>query len=210
MPHGHGRDWIGWCALALLPLVGGCQSPTGHLNLLGYTSKPNYDEKVHTVYVPMFENHTVGAFRRGIEVDLTRAVVREIETRTPYKVVHDRSRADTELCGTITTYQKNLVNRNQLNEVREAETILKAKVVWKDLRTGEVLSQARPGPRGPIAPPFDPDNPPPPILPAKPEAVEVTSVGRMLPEVGESNATALKMNIDRMAVQIVGLMEKPW
>ena len=116
----------------------GCESG-GHFTVLGYTTKPNYDEGVRTVHVPIFENIT---FRRGIELDLTRAVIREIEQKTPYKVVSDRCRADTELSGTILNANKNLLNRNQLNEVREAEVVVTVSLIWKDLRTGEILSRS--------------------------------------------------------------------
>ena len=37
--------------------------------------------------------------RQGLEFDLTRAVVREIEAKTPYKVVGADADADTELTG---------------------------------------------------------------------------------------------------------------
>jgi hypothetical protein len=101
------------------------------------------------------------------------------------------------------------VNRNQLNEVREAEYIVGVEVIWRDLRTGEILSNRRPRIDPPPVP-FDPQNIPadPPVLPPAP--VLVQAVGRMLPEVGESTATALQMAMDRLAIQIVSMMEKPW
>ena len=46
-----------------------CESG-GHFTALGYTTKPNYDPCIKSVYVPIFENKT---FRRGLEFDLTRA-----------------------------------------------------------------------------------------------------------------------------------------
>src|SRR5262245_11406459 len=106
----------GLVVFALAPIAG-CES-AGHFSFLGYTTRPNYDDCIRTVYVPIFENNT---FRRGLEFDLTRAVIREIESKTPYKVISDRSRADTELTGTIVGANKILLNRNQLNEIREAE-----------------------------------------------------------------------------------------
>src|SRR5262245_48365081 len=113
-----------FAALALLAACG-CES-AGHFSVLGYTTRPNYDECIHTVYVPIFENNS---FRRGLEYQLTTAVVREIEQKTPYKVVSDRSRADTELTGTILTVNKQLLNRNQLNEIREAEMVVTVALV---------------------------------------------------------------------------------
>lgn len=177
----------------------------GHFTILDYTTRPNYDPGVRTVHVPIFENNT---FRRGLEFDLTRAVIREIEAKTPYKVVSADCCADTELKGRIIALNKNLLNRNQLNEVREAETILAVELVWRDLRSGEILSRPRLGRPGDPLPP--PDLPPdaPPLPPPPP--VLVHSVGGFIPELGGSLTTAEKQNVDRLAVQIVSMMELPW
>jgi hypothetical protein len=181
----------------------------GHFTILGYTTRPNYDTQIHTVRVPIFGNAT---FRRGLEFDLTQAVVREIEAKTPFKVVSGNCDADTELTGTIVSVNKNVINRNQLNEVREAETVLGVEVLWRDLRTGEVLSRPKWGPGAPTPPPTPSVNPPlggPPPQPKAPTTL-VTSVGNFIPEVGGSITTAEKQNVDRLAVQIVSMMEKPW
>ena len=69
--------------LALLALRGrrpalpSCESD-GSFTVLGYQVGQDalYDCSIHTVRVPIFQNHT---FARGLEFDLTRAVVREIE-----------------------------------------------------------------------------------------------------------------------------------
>lgn len=175
-----------------------CSCADGHFTLLGYSTKPNYDPGIRTVRVPIFKNLT---FRQGVEFELTQAVVREIEAKTPFKVVSANCPADTELTGTIVMMNKAILNRTQLNEVRDAETVLTVQIIWKDLRTGEVLSQPKsaqpaPGPLG--APPC----PPVPVL--------VHSTAEFIPELGESIASAQKKNVDRLAVQIVSMMEKPW
>ena len=158
----------------------------GHFELFGYTTKPNYDDSIHTVYLPIFQNKAFQAGPlRGLENELTEEVQRQIEMKTPYKVTHDSERADTELLGTIVATPKNILNRNQLNEVREGEMVIRVEIVWKNLHTGEVLS----------APP--PRN----VLQAS---------GRFLPELGESTTTALQQACQKMATQIVSLMEKPW
>src|SRR5439155_5424218 len=121
--------------LAALALPG-CESG-GHFTVLGYTTRPNYDTCIKTVYIPIFKCQIMlDETRRQIPFDLTRAVIREIEAKTPYKVVSDRGHADTELTGNVLTLTKNLLLRNQLNEVREAEAVLTVAVVWKDLRSG--------------------------------------------------------------------------
>src|SRR5438309_4727385 len=113
----------------------------GNFTVLGYTTKPQYPDHIRTIYVPIVKNLTLW---RGLEFDLTRAVIREIEAKTPYKVVSSPSCADSQLSGTIISLNKNVINRNQQNEIREAETTLAVEIVWKDLRTGEILSQPRP------------------------------------------------------------------
>src|SRR5437773_10973168 len=80
-------------AVALLP---GCANWDGHFCLFGYTTRPMYDLGIRTVRVPIFKNFT---FRRGLEFQQTEAVVREIKSKTPYKVAQDGD-ADTELIGT--------------------------------------------------------------------------------------------------------------
>src|SRR5262245_15270336 len=103
--------------IAACAALSGCASG-GNFSLFGYTTAPLYDDAIRTVYVPIFENVS---FRRGLEFDLTRAVVREIEAKTPFKVVNCREQADTELHGKIVNRRKALVNMNQLGEIREAE-----------------------------------------------------------------------------------------
>ena len=116
----------------------------GNFRIFNYSTRPNYDTNIHTIRVPIFANKT---FIRGVEFDLTQAVIREIEQKTPYKVVTASCAADTELTGTVTVFTKALLDVNQLNEVREAETTLAVEVVWRDLRTGEYLTKPlrRPG-----------------------------------------------------------------
>jgi len=203
----------------------------GNFTVLGYTTKPQYPDHIRTIYVPIFKNLTLW---RGLEFDLTRAVIREIEAKTPYKVVSSPSCADSQLSGTIVSLNKNVINRNQLNEIREAETTLGVEIVWKDLRTGEILSRPRPpatantsippipapietpgipvpeGTEGAIRPPdyIPPGTPigaPPPTPP-----VLVQSIASFIPELGESITTAQQKNVNRLAIQIVSMMESPW
>src|SRR5947208_8016260 len=135
---------MAWCVVlcAIAGLLPSCASD-GNFCLFGYTTKPNYDTSIHTVRVPIFKNQT---FYRGLEFELTQAVVREIEAKTPYKEVTASCDADTELTGNIVQFTKIILNRNQVNEVREAETIMGVEIVWRNLRTGEILSLPKKGP----------------------------------------------------------------
>jgi hypothetical protein len=240
-------------ALATCAMILPSCATDGHVTLLGYTTKTNYDTSIRTVRVPIFKNRTMWTVAPvvGMEQDLTRAVVREIELKTPYKVVQDCENADTELRGVIVSFAKVMLNYNPYNEVREAETQLIVQLIWRDLRTGKILSRGprRPGggadgePRQPLLATPDSIFPPgvkvPPVAstPLAPNVVLgpdddplneaqnpfldpvtkqpippaiVSSTGHFRPELGESLTTAMQENYDRMAVQIVSLMEVGW
>lgn len=198
----------------LAGLLGGCASG-GHLDLIGYTTVPTYDDSIRTVYVPIFRNVS---FRRGLEFDLTRAVIREIEGKTPYRVVNCREEADTELLGKVINRRKQLVNQNQLGEVRDAEVYLGVELQWRDLRPGhlgEFLarddSNSRREERDPLLPGLDRRDPNSPhnLRNSKdPHTILVQPTTHFVPELGGSVASAEKQLVDRLAVQIVSMMEK--
>lgn len=193
------------CALTLALtalLLPSCMED-GHLMLGGYTLGPTHDTRYRTIYLPIIENR---AFQsgplRGLQYSLTEALQQEIEKTTPWKVVSDRQKADTELLVTIVNTNKNIVNRNQLNEVREGNMVITAELVWRDVRTGEILSKPGTGRGAPPPKPPSPEDPIPKVL--------VVAQGRYLPEVGESISTALQRASKQLAVEIVSKMERPW
>jgi hypothetical protein len=204
MPVGVKSRWIGLGLLALALAITGCTS-TGHLNIFGYTTEPNYDPSIQTIYVPIAQNQTL---RRGLEFYLTEAVIREIGSKTPFRIVSCREAADTELNLKIATWRKNMIITTQTNQVRQAEIGLGVEVVWKDLRPGkigEVLSS----PKATL--PQEPPLPGVVQLPvAKAPPVLLLPVATYETELGGSNAAAEKQAIDRVAVQIVSMMEKSW
>jgi hypothetical protein len=99
--------------------------------------------KANSVYVAVFKNQTL---QRGLELDLTQALIRAIESRTAYKVVSDRDSAGSELLGTITIASKARLNSNQTVEANKYEMVVTAQVAWRDVDTGEMLlGQRKPG-----------------------------------------------------------------
>ncbi len=190
--------------LALFAMAGfltGCAADN-NLKLWGYQVGPVHTNHIRTVRVPLFKNRT---YRLGLEDDLTRAVIKEIEAKTPYKVVASGQTADTELDGAIVNTGKNIINRNPLNEVREAETTVAVEIYWRDLRTGELLSQPKKK-ADPLPQALDPA--PIAVTPDKP--LLVTSTWTFIPELGQSlNSSQLKA-CEKLASQIVGMMENPW
>lgn len=215
------RRFLALAAAAPLAAAG-CR---GGFKIFGYQAGADalYDQNIRTVYVPLFNNR---AFQttpyRGFEVDVTQAVVREIGKTTSFRVTSDYEKADTELLGNVVSITKNILNRNQQNQVRQAEVVVWVDVVWRDLRDGTILSNAtaRPGPGRSVpnprldAPPqpFDPDVPVPPDLKNldQPIPQRIVAIGRLIDELGETNASASQRIQDQIAVKIVELMEKKW
>jgi Lipopolysaccharide-assembly len=195
--------WIGLGLLAAGLTVAGCTS-TGQFNFLGYTTEPPFDNSIHTVYVPMAVNYTL---RRGLEDYLTRAVIREVMLKTPYRTVSCRDGADTELVLKIKTWRKNYIIPTQTNQNRQSEIGFGVEVVWNDLRPGklgEVLSNPKALSRELPLPGED--------VPPTPVAIPLLLLpaATFEPELGGSNAVAEKTAIDRVAVQITSMMEKAW
>ena len=106
----------------------------------GYHWNSLFREDVQTVAVPIFTNKD---YRRGVEFRLTEAVIKQIETRAPYKVV-PKDRADTILEGQINLVSVNTISRDyQINLPREQVMNITIDLIWKDLRNGEILMQRR-------------------------------------------------------------------
>lgn len=145
-----------------------------------------YRPDIRTVYVPMFESDSL---RRNLGERLTEAVVKEIELKTPYKVIH-RPDADTVLTARITTETKRVVAEQVDDIPRNIEADLAVEVNWYD-RRGEHLMQAS---RFSFAP----------------ASFSVAQTADFTPEGGQSVASAHQEAIQRLAEQIVSQMESRW
>lgn len=131
-PAGRRTGLLGICAAVLLGVLfsGGC----------GYRQGTLYRQDIQTVAVPICTNRT---FQRGLEVALTQAVVNRLEATTPYKVV-PAQRADAILEMEITAANlKSVVRDFQTNLPREQALTLSVDLVFKDLRSGQILCQRR-------------------------------------------------------------------
>ncbi|MBE3071307.1 MAG: hypothetical protein IMZ66_13815 [Planctomycetes bacterium] len=105
----------------------------------GYSMQPLHRTDVRTVAVPIFASKE---FRRELEFGLTRDLVKFIELRTPYKVVHDPKRADTELRGEITYLSAPVLSEDVRTDApQDVMVTLTCWFEWKDLRTGEILKR---------------------------------------------------------------------
>lgn len=110
-------------------VVGGC----------GYRFASNqrlYPTDIQTVAVPTVVNET---FSRSDTAQLTSALVREVEARTPYRLTGTGG-ADSVLQVTITDVRRRTTSRDRITALpNEQIYVVLADVVWKDLRTGRVL-----------------------------------------------------------------------
>jgi hypothetical protein len=187
-----------------------------HKFLGGYTTRPNYDPGIRTVYVGGFKTKVfeTGPYR-GMEDVLQRKVVDAIESKTPFKVISDPDGADTELQCSVVGLTKQLQNRTRFNEVRELDLLVAVEIVWHDLRPGNegrILTNPRRRDTTPLPTdvPFDLTNPPPPPKAQTARPVRLFANGRGMIELGETSTSALNIALDKLAVQIVSAMEEPW
>ncbi|MEX2169749.1 MAG: LPS assembly lipoprotein LptE [Pirellulales bacterium] len=165
--------------LFLWPLLCGCAA-------YQVGSETLYAPDVQTVYVPIIESNS---FRRDLGERLTEAVIKDIELKTPYKVVGTPN-ADSVLSARLVSDQRNVLVENAFDTPRVMETMLHVEVTWINRR------------RLPIAPVQ--------IVPLPPELVGMESSSALIGEVGQSVASAQNQAIERLAEQIVGTMEEPW
>ncbi|MEM6332134.1 MAG: LptE family protein [Planctomycetota bacterium] len=109
-----------WAVAALW--LGGC----------GYSTQGIYPEQYRTVAVPVFENRT---FYRGVELEMTEAVIKAIETRTPYRVV-GAATADTVVRGAVVEIEQERLTRRRTGATpNQLEVRVRVDLVWEDARS---------------------------------------------------------------------------
>lgn len=145
-----------------------------------------YAPDVATVYVPMIDSDS---YRRDLGERLTEAVVKEIELKTPYKVVNTPT-ADSILSARLINDTRKVIVENAFDDQRVSETEIRAEVTWLNRR------------RLPMGPPQS--------IPMPPELVAMNETSNVIPEAGFSVATSQQQAIQRLAQQIVATMEAPW
>ena len=120
---------------------------------------------------------------------LTEAIGKQIEARSPYKVV-GRPSADSVLECRIIEKSQRVSLVDGFNDARQKTGDLVLKVRWRDRRSQDLRQ-------------FD--------VPVWNEGTtQVTVSDSMIAEFGHSLLTSEQRQIDRIASQIVGMMESPW
>lgn len=159
-------------AAALLAALGGC----------GYTLRPPYNDGVRTVYVPVFRS-TV--FRQDLNIRLTDLIIREINRRTPYRVVQDPDRADATLQGVVLFDDKNVLVENPYNLPRHLVASMRLNVTFTDNRSGRSTDRSIP-------------------------AASVFESADFYPEIGEPAGVGFMKVMELIARDVVNMMEEPW
>jgi Lipopolysaccharide-assembly len=171
------RFVFGLCCL--VPSLGGCAAyQFGNASL--------YNPNIRTIHVPVVRNDT---FRHDLGVQLTEALVRSIEMRTPYKVVGDPN-ADSTLTCRVTGQGKRVIAENRFDEPRALSNGVSVELTWTD-RRGNLLLTNR-------------------FVPAGELAFYFTQGNEFIPEGGQSISTSQLKAVEQLAEQIVGQMESRW
>jgi hypothetical protein len=161
--------------LALAGLAPGC-------HITGYSIRAPYNTEIKTVYVPVFKSIT---FRRDVNIMLTELVIKEIERKTPYKVVGNPEGADSTLEGTVNFSDKNVIVENPFNLPRQLTSTMIVAATWTDNKVNE-----------------EDRKPPNPAV--------IAETFNFYPEIGESAEAAFYRTCEKLAVQIANMMEEPW
>jgi len=144
----------------------------------GYRIGPMTRADVRTVHVAIFDNET---FRRGLEVELTDAVRKELRRRTQLGLV-GRDRAASLLTGRIVRVREKVIARDSAGDILKKDVTVYVDFEWRDLRSGVTLARG----------------------------VRVCSPGRQITSRGQTVATATTEAVDDAAQAIVDLMEGNW
>ncbi len=178
-----GRAGRRFRAGSLIPII--CLAISG-CAAYRFGSDTLYPSDIQTVYVPMFQSDS---YRKDLAERITEAVCKEIEKRTNYKVVNNPN-ADSVLSGRLLNETKAIIVEAPTDEPRESQLQFFMEVTWLN-RQQAILAQSQKVP-----------------IPGSVANLNVTA--SVVPEVGQSVATGQQDVINRIAYQIVSMMETPW
>jgi hypothetical protein len=147
----------------------------------GYSHGGTFPKDIASIAVPIFQNRTE---YRDVEFDLTEALIKEIELKTPYKVVRSGD-ADTILVGVVTGVEQRVLSRRPVGGLpQDMEVLVTVSFEWKHQRTGESLRDRR----------------------------GFTTAGRHVPgrPIGEPFEVARHEAVQQLARDIVAVMRADW
>lgn len=173
------RAWVLTLALFATSMAAGCAS-------YRFGSATLFQPGIRTVHVPIARNET---FRPDLGVRLSEALVRAIESRTPYKVTGDPN-ADSTLTCRVINESKRVLTETDTDDPRALDAAVSVRATWIG-RGGELLMQNSVVPSGNLEIVFSQD-------------------ARFVPEAGQSIDSATQEAIEELAQRIVSQMETRW
>lgn len=145
-----------------------------------------FTDAISTVHVPMVRCDCT--YRSGMSEQLTEAITKEIEKRTPYKVVGSPSDADTTLVVRLTSETKSPLVRTGDNQARQIASGMQVEVSIYDRGSAEPRQISH--------------------LPISYQTFNRNQI--LLPEAGQTMSTAQLRDMERVASDIVSVLETPW
>ncbi|QDU87036.1 hypothetical protein Pla175_03900 [Pirellulimonas nuda] len=150
-----------------------------------------YAPDIRTVQVPMIASDSL---RRDLGERLTEAVVREINTKTPFRVVNDPT-ADSLLVVRLLDDTRRVLVEDPYDSPRLFENQISVEVTWINRRRDPMLADPTLATRTMALPPG---------------LAGSAQNANWFPAAGQSVASSQQQTIERLAQQIVGSMEEPW
>jgi len=115
--------------LIALSAVSGC----------GYKIGTMHRSDVRSIVIPVWTRGH-GVFRRGLEMQLTKAIINRIQLDTRYRITNE-AQADTKLTGQLTNVRQRVLTINtDTGASRAKEATFTVSFKWVDLRNGEELA----------------------------------------------------------------------
>lgn len=145
-----------------------------------------YNTSIKTIYVPMVKSDVL---RPQLGERITEAVVKEIELRTPYKVVRDNC-ADAVLNIQLTNYNQGINFKDTWGGPRQESLDMRVKIELVDRKTQFMESGGE----------FAVDR----------DDTFIMGSGCLIAVAGQSTATEQQEAIDKLAARIVNVLEKAW
>jgi hypothetical protein len=148
----------------------------------GYSLRPPYNPNIKTIYLPVMKSYR---FRQDLNIQLTEMLKNEINLRTPYVVTGDPEKADARLEAVVTFDDKNVMVENPFNLPRHILATMTVNATYTDNRTGRVKEKTYP-------------------------SAYINEAASFYPEIGENATAGFEKVMEKIARDIVNMMEDPW
>jgi hypothetical protein len=145
-----------------------------------------YRNDIRTVHIPIIKSDS---FRPELGVQLTEALQKELERRTPYKI-GEFATADSIMTCRLTSENKQVVGETGTDESRLLRSAIAVEVSWVDRRNIPLIETR--------------------FLPPGETTFYFSENTDFVPEAGQSIGTANQRVIERLANHIVDQMESRW